>query len=345
MNGKMPKELRDLAAYFFIASLFVSFSVGLGLVDSFSRYRSEFSVMVLPQGSGTSLREAAENTVELSKTPAFRQSFFDSIATDMNDWGDLSEGSQIDAYANLIMVSVPRDGSVFTVIGYAADRDDAAVFSRSATDALVRFAGHYYNVKTDVGFRIIEGPKTTKEVAHPGWFVLTSVALGCLITGLFFGMLFLIPKLFSFGRRSFGGHALFRPDVFEPKKPVDTFQETAGTRETVAFAAVPNLPIEQEMPKKVSVPEHVPAAAPVVTPKAHAPINLPGSFSPEEEAFLREFTFVGEESPVLNTADESSTSDAPAEGASPVASSLEENCEPNEEEYKRRLNQLLRGNL
>lgn len=342
MNGKMPKEIRDIAAYFFVASLFVSFSSGLGLVDSFSRYRSEVSVMVLPQGSGTSLREAAENTVELSKTPAFRQSFFDSIATDMNDWSDLPGNSQADAYANLVAVSLPGDGSVFTVTGYAVDRDDAAIVSRAATDALVRFAGHYYNVKTDVGFRIIEGPKTTKEVVRPGWFILASVVLGFLITGLFFGALFLIPKLFSFGKRSFGERALFRPDVFEPKKPADTFQEITAPRETV-LASMPDVPVQMETPKETAVPDHVSVIAPVAVPKAHAPINLPGSFSPEEEAFLREFTFVGEEGPTLNLP----SIEGPEPIAEPIiaASSSEEVVEPDEEEYKRRLNQLLRGNL
>jgi hypothetical protein len=338
MNGKMPKEISRMTGYFLVAFFFVSFSVGLGISDTFSRYRSGYTVIVLPQEGGTSLHEVAENVAFLSGTPAFRRSFFDELGAGPGAYEALSGKEEEAAFKEMVTVAVPEKGSLFSVAAYSDDRDDAMSLSRTAIDTLARFSEHYYNMRTDATFRIVEGPNVVRVTEHPFLFVLASAAIGFTVTGLFFAALSLLPGLFSLGKRSFRERALFRPDVFEPKKPADTFQETTETRETVlASPSIPNLSQDgiSDVPLR-SAPRSAPS-------KTGAPTNLPGIFSKEEEAFLREFSFVGEEKIVPEEPE------ATVEPASVLAGNAvpvpEEGPEPDEEEYKRRLNQLLKGKL
>ena len=102
----------------------------------------------------------------------------------------------------------------------------------------------------------------------------------------------------------------------------------------------------------------MPEPAPIVTPapepmptpeepssvhirKASAPLNLP-ALSEAEAQFLREFSFEGsleeEETDEIREA-----SRVEPEAAMPVAEAVLSDEEPTEAEYKRRLNELIRG--
>ncbi len=337
-NTSISEETKRLMGYFLVAALFVSFSAALALVDTFSRYRSEFTVLVIPEGDGTSLHEVADNVAMLSGTSAFRSSYFDALGTETIRYEDLSGKAQADTIGTLATVTVPAQGSFLVIAGTAGNQDDATLYARTMTDTVVRFAERYYNIRTEAQFRIVEGPVTTKEIGHPAWYVLASLATGFAMTALFFSLILLLPRLFSVGKRSLGERSIFRPDVFKPKKPTDTFRLPTESRDEVMIPEMLVAPMAPVAP----VPPAPKAVVPASSTKAHAPINLPGFASPEEEAFLREFSFEGE-GPI----DAASDKVVPTGGVSAMnaVETTPEPTEPDEEEYKRRLNQLLKGKL
>ena len=348
-NTSMSEETKRMAGYFLVAALFVSFSAGLAIADSFSTYRSVYTVLVVPAGDGTTLHEVAENVATLTGTSAVREAYFDALGTETIRYEDLAGKAQADTIGQMTEVTVPSKGSQIVVSGSADNQDDATMYAKVMTDTVVRFAERYYNIRTEAQFRIVEGPVTTKGIGHPVWFVLASIAIGLAVTATFFSFLFLLPRLFSLGKRSLGERSIFRPDVFEPKKPTDTFQLPAESRDEVVIPEMPDAPIAPVMPVAPVVPVETPVAVPtaprVSVTKAHAPMNLPGFSSSAEEAFLREFSFVGEEKIDLTAEAAPAAEDVSIMNAVHTTPESDEPAEPDEEEYKRRLNQLLKGKL
>jgi len=138
-------------------------------------------------------------------------------------------------------------------------------------------------------------------------------------------------------------HGFPNPQVTDPAREHET--------------AIPDVSDGREGSVDDASPETPSSPAPSSERKAAAPSNLPGIFSEAEDRFLREFSFepVSEEEGEDDLGPVSGTSEGvvPAEETSspdgrvfPVADTekpVEGYPEPTEEEYRRRLNELLRG--
>lgn len=348
---KMHKSiLESKGRYFLLAALFASVASALALADSFRVYEAETTAIMLAKSDRAAvlLRSTVENAALLAGTDPYRTRFFEELSAKSGKFDELSVSSRRDTFESMVDVTADEHGSVLHVSGYADDPDDAKEISRIATLSLFRFLGQYYNVKEDVDFRITGGPTTVSMISDKPLFALYSVALGTLSASILFLILWALPRVFAFS----GGHTVSRKPlidagVFEPSRPMSPyFDQTAIEEEPIPFPKEPSP--APAVPVSVPMPTPEPSPAPtreepssVHARKASAPVNLP-ALSEAEEQFLREFSFEGplekEDADLVRE-----TALADIEAAPPAAEQEIPRGEPTEEEYKRRLNELLRG--
>lgn len=332
--------------YFLLAALFASVASALVLADSFRVYESETTAIMLAKSDRAAvlLRSTVENAALLAGTDPYRTRFFEELSAKSGKFDELSASSRRDTFEAMVDVAADERGTMLHISGYADDPDDAKEISHIATLSLFRFLGQYYNVKEDVDFRIAGGPTTVSRISDKPLFALSSVALGALSASILFLVLWALPRVFALsGGRTVSRKPLIDAGVFEPSRPMSPyFDQTAIEEEPVPFPEepfpAPAVPVSVPM----STPEPSPAPtreepSSVHVRKASAPVNLP-ALSEAEEQFLREFSFEG---PLeKEDADEARET---ALAAPPAAEQKIPRGEPTEEEYKRRLNELLRG--
>lgn len=327
--------------YFLLTVLFATFTSVTMLVDSFRAYESEVSVLVIPKNetAAESLGEIVPNIGHIAGTDAFRSAFFAALSGKSGAFDDLSASARSDAMDEMVVVRAEKRGSVLSVRGVSSDADDAKTIARQAALTLFGSVGQYYNLKEDIDLRIMSGPTVSARITSPVLLVLSSVALGTAVATAFFLVLFGLPDAISFFERK---RRFIRSPVdakvFEPELPTSSLlRETIETdREAAAAVIADHEIVASEIPKKTASPE-APAFV-AHEKKGSAPLNLP-ALSEAEEQFLREFSFEGSlEREEATEVKEALAMPAPTSEEPPVS-----DHEPTEEEYKRRLNELLKG--
>lgn len=366
---------------FTATALFFSISAFVALSAGFRGYQADLSVLVIPKGKAVyRSTEIVDNVVFLSRTDGFRSLFFrdaESVPGLMTVEGadEMSGDEKRKTFDSMVSVFPTGTGSVFSVRAFSDNRDDAKDIARSAALSLFRYASKYYDVKEEADFRIVDGPTVAPKSLNGLLLLSGSVAFGTVFAAIV--MLFLsgTPRVPSFfNRRKMPLSMIpFSADIFQPKRPVsplisdsavpdDIGRETEAVSEPVAdteTAVMESGPSFGSEPVAIEETESLPAGCPVeaatvsVAKKAPAPLNIP-TFSEEEERFLNEFTFeTVDEEDVDHTDEDTKNDGAVTEAVSgPVPATTSDMKEsvsddgvssPSRDEYRRRLNELLRG--
>jgi hypothetical protein len=336
--------------YFLVTAVFAAFTASVILADSFRAYESEVSVLVIAKSevSAGSLGKIVANMERIAGTDQFRSAFFSALSERSGLFDAFSASMRNDIMDEIAAIRTEKGSSVISIRAMASDADDAKIIARQAALTLFGSVGQYYNLKEDIDLRVISGPTVSARITNPVLFAFASIALGLATTSVFFLVLFGIPDVISFfeRKRRFSRNTL-DAKVFEPEMPTSPFlRDTIETDREEAAAVIAEHDI-------VSVPEHlVPIETVVPVLSAHekkgsAPSNLP-SLSEAEAQFLREFSFEGsleneEATEVKEALVSEGTLSIRAEAAPKEEVGPDADHEPTEAEYKRRLNELLRG--
>jgi len=323
--------------YLILTALFATCTSAVMLADSFREYEAELSVLVIPvnEVSAESIGEIVSNMEHFSQTDRFRSLFFDALSEkDMAD--RISDSIRRDSLEGVVSLRAKKDGSVLLIRASGDDADDAKMISRQAALALFGLTGQYYDLKRDIDLRIMSGPTVSARISSPITFVSASIALGTMIALLFFFVLYKLPGMLSFfeqGRQSV--RKTLDATIFQPQMPTAPFlRDTIETNREEAVAVIAEHDsLSKEKPVAVTLSTH--------ERKSFAPSNLP-TFSEEEERFLQEFSFEGSLEKEEATEMKAAIVSSPA-GVLPMPEEPSDEGEPTEEEYKRRLNELLRG--
>lgn len=273
--------------YFFVLALIFSATFGLLFTDIFRSYRSDISVLVIPKNESASFQagQIMENLTDIMH----RLSFYDRVLFDNREIKDPSAGLTKDERKerwneNLEVVRLP-ESTTLDISVFSQDREEADRLARQTALSLAGVASRFYNIRTELEFRIIEGPISSPVIRFWPWIIALSVLSGSALA--YFLML---------GFKFFPGTAKARPDKNIFRK--DYFSSVLVK------------------PTSSSAKDF---ASPAPMKKASAPANLP----------------IAEDYP-----------EAPAE----IFASLDESVqdgkeEPTDEEYRERLNKLLRGEI
>lgn len=319
---------------FIVTFVFVTFAASLFWLDFFRSYRAEVMVLVISK-TETSSQEVAENMAEVTLT----LSFYERVLADNDLIDDDFEGYAPDKrkalWNDIISVRRQEKSGVLILETKGDAPEKAKRLAKQTAQTLFSIAGLYYNVKTDIDMRVIDGPIVSYRLAKPFLFSATSILTGLIITTLFF---FVLNAISQFIARQKTGiertHIEFKvgetvpwidPRKFVPEKPAGLSFENNHEEKTTVF----------------------PAHAPQYVVHAPAPSNLP--VAPEEtelptadeQELPFEFETSLQESDEMFSTEQGESLSFPVRGEHSIEQPKRD--EPTAEEYKRRLNELLAG--
>ncbi len=347
---------------FVVTLVFVTLASGLFWLDFFRSYEAEVTVLVISKTgvSGIS-QDVAGNMVALTRTLYF----YERVLADNDFIDDDFAGSTPDkrkaSWNDRVSVERQKGSSALIVRAVGDTPEQAARLARQTAQTMFSVAGLYYNVKTDIDMRIVDGPIVAWTMNNAFLFFLTSICTGFFVTAIFFLLLNMVPGFIG-GRRTMMDElsdTYVAPERtyqefavgetvpwIDPQKFVPTKPKTLSFENIVHERSVPVSPMVHAA-KRAQAPSNLPASTesyPASSslggrgePMAHDEMDLPVA---DEASLPFEFEARPEEiemsfiEPMLEKTDET---------VSEPDASAHVQDEPTAEEYKRRLNELLAG--
>ncbi len=321
---------------FLVTLVFATFAAGLFWLDFFRVYQAEVTILVIGKTEANSTDQVVENFVELSKNLSFYERVLAENDLIDDDFAGYSKDKRKALWHETAVVQRSDKSGVLTIRVTQPTGEKARLLVESTVQSLFSLAGFYYNIKSDVDMRVVDGTILTTAVGSPFLYGVTTLSTGLLATGGFFFLLSLAPSLFRAKRP----HRTASADGVLPTKPEKNYQ-TYEIGESVPFIDpqkfIPSrptsltfeTPTEEEKEIRRDILSH--------STKAAAPANLPVVDMPNL--------------PVMTQADLPFQFEERGENGEgeigipyPESEGLSEPLqEPSVEEYKRRLNELLSG--
>ena len=324
---------------FIFCLVFVTLASGLFWLDFFRSYQADITVLVISKSGTESIaQEVSDNMATLTST----LSFYERVLTDNDLIDDTLFGYAPEKrkalWNDMIEVKRPLGSSTLLIQVTGATGEQATYLSKQVTQTMFSLAGVYYNVKTDIDMRIVDGPLTQYTITQPFFFSIASIATGVVVTTVFFWLLNVLPTFIDTRKSQY-----VRADVSStPGKAYPEFSlgETVPWIDPRKF--IPAKPVDFSFQ---NTPEKYEESAIHPSTYAPAPANLPIA---DEET---EVSMGSEESiplgpDVLLTNEEVMFMNTLTDESHGVSALTEENIkkgEPTQDEYKRRLNELLTG--
>ncbi|MEI9966773.1 MAG: hypothetical protein WDN67_04030 [Candidatus Moraniibacteriota bacterium] len=315
-------RLSSFQKIFVVTLVFVTAASFLFWLDFFRASSARLEILVLPK---TQMEEGRRT----AHSPIFSGTlrFYDRLLETHEEITDASAGRQADdrkAFWQNRVQARAQQGNAVSVTFLASSEEEARALSRAYFQTLLGQASLYYNLKTQVDIRAVDGPIVAPRVANPFGYITLSLFSGIAVTSLFF----LILRLFFGVGRPFPRHGA--ESDLPIGKSVPWLRPAHFTPSPSASLAYKS---EESTPEKPLVSNTFDQVLSSVEPHiskldtASAPANLP--VVDEVPAFL-----FGDGKPSPEPVPEQKEEILLSEGSA---------GEPTVEEYKRRLNQLLRG--
>lgn len=317
---------------YIVTLVFILIASGLFWLDFFRGYESETSVLFLVQ-NGQSANEVAYSMEKVLRSGAFYERMekdFPGIAAGEG----LSREQKNAFWKSRLSSEVPLGTGVLTFFVEGEDMAETKELTEAAAKTLFTATNLYYEKENPVDVRVIEGPLFALRITKPFLFVFVSALSGLAATTFFFGM------LGFFGKPAPRKHAAPASRDREPEKEFHALENRIG--EAVPWIDpqkfVPVRPSNLEMAYRDSDyhPENVSLGEPlsVAPARAAAPGNLPVLDEMPPFEFQTEAEETVAETPEVEPVRQVET---------PHHRQDLGDLEPSVEEYKRRLNELLRG--
>lgn len=176
---------------FWIASLALAIMIFFVAMSSSKMYQSDMDVLFLPK-SETAVRNV-EQIIANAKQIPFSLSFYNKLVESNSDIDDeafeLPDAKRKDFWNSKIETNqIEKSGAVRITI-FSSNQMQAEILSRQTANNLIVAMSRYYNIKTELDMRIIDGPivSQTRKTNIFLWIFL-SLIFG-LIAGLFVSIL------------------------------------------------------------------------------------------------------------------------------------------------------------
>jgi tetratricopeptide (TPR) repeat protein len=324
------------------------------LLDSQKNYTSSFDILVIPK-STIAAYDQGEILANLGQFPK-SLSFYENLLKNNPDINDFSSGKSINqkkqAWDDMVLVGRADPGSSILRLSITAkNQADGEILSQRTTRALIDTASQYYNIKTDIDFRIIDGPIVKSNTPGVWWILPLSLLLGCLGGMLLQMIVNPLEKMFAINKsleKNEEANQDLRQDISKDAQKDGSYLEDLYKKEEsdIPFSFEKYYEDSKANPLPMEELEHInkhvsksmypnfpemPASSSFST-TASAPDNLP---------IADDFIFMAEQhnETQLQPKQESEIPEAAA------TTMGHQHQEPTEEELKNRLNQLLKGEL
>jgi hypothetical protein len=154
----------------------------LFLIDYFKTYRSEISFLFIPRSELTAIQneQIAYDLVEIPK----RLSFYEKMLNDSNKIEDEFFGFPKDRRKKMWneKLEAQRESASGIITLKITDNNQSEEMAKQAARTLFDTMSLYYNIRTEVDFRIIDGPITSAEIKSWPLAIFLSLVAGILIT-------------------------------------------------------------------------------------------------------------------------------------------------------------------
>ena len=158
-------------------------------------YSSTMAVLFLPKSAVTSQESSsiAENFRQILTSLAF----CDRLAEQNESLAvvnDLPNYKRQEFCNNKFLVEKPQGSAMLRITNFDADSTLARELNSDAVENLIAVSGKYYNIKTDLELRIVDGPIIKKELSRNLTMTILLSFLWTII--LYGGIFFLLPFIF-----------------------------------------------------------------------------------------------------------------------------------------------------
>ncbi|HEX8973869.1 MAG TPA: hypothetical protein VF817_00065 [Patescibacteria group bacterium] len=359
MKGRI--SLRFAIVALLLAAIFFAMLLSVG-----KTYVTSFEVMVVPKSqiAAAQKEQIVSNLENLPRTVAFYERILkynpdvrDAVATRSEDqrkqyWDGIVSARKIKADSSIIKLSVKT-----------ANQNDSQQLALKVEKELQYTVAMYYDVKNDVDLKVIEEPITTSRHSDWGWLLLASIVLGAAIAGMVESLAAMRAKLVLpvdgiFSKPWWEFKKAEQEDASQKEGSLEDLYNTEQSEAPLdEMAAYSNLEIEQHTENQQEAPQQMQQDPEVLKVQERAFQDMYPNF-PEMPARNATQSVAG--GPVRDAQKASAPDNLPiaddaffnAPAESPQAQDEAEkqaasqtHSEPSADELKKRLNQLLKGQL
>ncbi len=345
----------SLGRAFVVTFFFVTLAAGLFWLDFFRSYSAEVTVLIVPKSGTTQTFEGvADNMAELTGT----LSFYDRVlaGNDLidDDFASYAPDKRKEQWNNIVSVTKQNKSGVLVIRAIGDTQERAKWLASQTAQTMFSVAGLYYNVKTDIDMRIVDGPLVSYTVERPFFYAGVSLLTSFSLTALFFFLLRAVPELIWKKKKD-----IPFPDTY-PAPVQSGFDETLMRRAYPEFGvgeSVPWIDPKKFIPEKPHVlsfenqsQEGADASSVYgsrTVKHAEAPVNLPTAYDEmdlpvaDEASLPFEFEIPSDETNAPELREETIMMTPQEELVASLSSPEPVRGEPTQEEYRRRLNVLL----
>lgn len=165
----------------FVVGSILTTTIFLLAVDALKTYTSTVSVLIVPksQVAATTERQIVANILEIPKTLSFYNHLL-KLNPDVRDVANgLTDIKRKNVWNEMLSVEkVNSKGSVINISITTPRQSDSELLSGKIARTLFDVTGKYYNIKTDLDMRIIDGPITNSQIPFWQGLLLFSAIIG-----------------------------------------------------------------------------------------------------------------------------------------------------------------------
>ncbi len=334
--------IKSAPRYFWLLFFIFTISAGVLFLDHFRTYASRVTILVIHKNEKTaaSADQVVENIMEIPRTLYFYDRLLRQYPEVKDPWIGLSGAERESLWMERVSVERVDTSGLFRLSVDADSASDASLLVKKSAANLFQSVGRYYDIRTDIDIRTIDAPVASIRFSHPfGWF-LSSLSAGFILAALVSSVFTVFSRNMDRFRRYGTALPTFKkvPDEDSVVDEVKSDQRIESFPKTESIATVSEIPMEAagEKPEPITVSSEPSFSS-----------NLPfleDGVSLEEHLFGASVSSMEPETEELNVSDPTSESAATKESL-PVAEEKRASVEPTPEELKRRLNQLLKGEM
>ena len=169
----MHKKLFTIGIIF---TLVIAAGTFLVLRSSFTQYQSTVTILVLPKSEKTALQ--ADHVINNIVGITTQESYFTRVFRDSGFLRGEIENNH-NRSMKLVTERLPQSGLI-TLFAYAPTQKASNVLAWQGAQTLFGTVSFYYNIKTDVDLRIVDGPRTAETAEYSVLSGLISIFIGCI---------------------------------------------------------------------------------------------------------------------------------------------------------------------
>lgn len=315
---------------FLVTLLFLVLASALFWLDHFRAYETEVSVLFVTEEKHPAPVVAdAMGAIMQTLTFALRaeEGLSQGLLLPVTDAKD----EQKVFWNNHLTVKTNKESGILVFTQKADSESESREKADATLKTLMLATNIYYGEAHQVELRVIDKPLTRIAVSSWVSYGLAVLATALVFTSLFFGVLWVLSRKTVHTLPTIETHIGESVPWLDPQKFV------AVKPETLTFQKTPEETVEETVQTVYPGKETIALKKPtkVAEKVAHAPSNLPVMSGALPQFGIEEVDIITEE-PILDTI-------VSEEGLEKETLTFDATAEPTVEEYKRRLNELLKG--